>query len=1353
MTGPNSSHGMEESEKPQRSEADLYNELVNGFASNYILNGNLSEADKNQLITDIMWATWVASWTNIETQLQRYMASKDEFTGLDLSKINIFQLKNKVSGAFVVRKNNEVKAREQIIKDYQLSEAQKNQLTTKLGDLNWVWNSQLEKIIKSEQDRKIFLKSIFSDLPNTKIYTSILTNIDETESARRISRLGNDDKQSVKVILDRIHYTNKLDETDIDILRETAYLNPDEIQELVETFIPYMTLQQAVNAQLLDYNAASQIRDDIIARQASESNITLDDATTLEIQTALWLSEVLVSTKYYASTPENFKNVANEVWFKKFADDLERRNEEIKQELREKWPVSFDVLREWILEIQNPNLLWFEKFRDDSVLKFTTSRDGEESVQYIKLVWRNDEDRKFSFKKVWAGAINLSSNSEVESLDYNTFFENLKKWGDKIEVFSLWDVNEKIESWDIETSEFISYTEDDFSWADRVQKTQKIQEKYRDQLEREIESVKVDVEKNVGSTYYKARLEAKQKELEELDQSSLLPAVAAEKANLFQITDKLDDLDSDGKALWIEVGIFIETKENAFRISGIDFAREKIILHGLKGNEELAFSDFVGAFKKQKAVRAKNIDNFDRLIDRVGWKLEWWEYKTNGGKLVAKNIDHWGKSEDRKVEFLRGTKSDTLVKIISFNDGFVEIQRGEVEDTKVKKWKEEVDGHKLKIKGAEVESYSLNEFARFVEHEELVPDWKLWKKWLEVSPDSPHNARNNGNTFWWVMWKTFAAGRMSLAEVMAWGKMIPELMEEYFKRWSDIKSAKAALAMWKFLPKQMRDELLVKVERAESESMDKALEDLWKIDSWMAVKRIENWLLDKNTPEYNKEAWLLFMLSKYGHLTSKWAMYPYRWKWLWYEAFGWKVNDKLFLKKKAEAEADNQVFSEETLMHFLMKEQCKDWHYSGIRRRSRLHKEFENKWKSWVEEEFEKWYKDASNKRTAAKMIDEGMDEALWGTTTNALWWMKKAAERWGSLESMMEISFSLMFSGAAFDIDQATYLKAKWLWDGDGQPIVSQRFMSSVPEMKLFNDTILELSKEISRRWWDYSGMYDEALALADRAKNRTRQWKKYIEKERLQDTRDFWKKYWVPLSRALNFSMWDNPDYSETDTIIKRNKWKNEVFKQYYDKASGFVWEWNYFKEDFVDDWAWDTGIFGLNTYKLAEKYLVMDQGWAFKKWSPGKKVWEHMYGDINNTSKKILIQWEDLNSEVNKQAQIDYVTTQLEEISAALLSVHGGRPGILPSINSPTSHLWEQFNKWGVNVTNDLNDVSAKDIKAWEKRKYFQKAAKNIIEWINQDDSESWDTPVSLQEQVKKKVNRGVQWSDDHEYSMAA
>jgi len=128
MTGPNSSDGIEESEKPKKSDADLYNELINGFASSHILWGSLSEADKNQLIKDIMTTTPIVG-TNIETQLQRYIAWKDEFTGLDLSKINIFQLRNKVSGQFTKRRNDEQKAKAQIISDYKISSAQLTQLS------------------------------------------------------------------------------------------------------------------------------------------------------------------------------------------------------------------------------------------------------------------------------------------------------------------------------------------------------------------------------------------------------------------------------------------------------------------------------------------------------------------------------------------------------------------------------------------------------------------------------------------------------------------------------------------------------------------------------------------------------------------------------------------------------------------------------------------------------------------------------------------------------------------------------------------------------------------------------------------------------------------------------------------------------------------------------------------------------------------------------------------------------------------------------------------------------------------------------------------------------------------------
>ncbi|MDP2395773.1 MAG: hypothetical protein Q8S84_05790 [bacterium] len=56
------------------------------------------------------------------------------------------------------------------------------------------------------------------------------------------------------------------------------------------------------------------------------------------------------------------------------------------------------------------------------------------------------------------------------------------------------------------------------------------------------------------------------------------------------------------------------------------------------------------------------------------------------------------------------------------------------------------------------------------------------------------------------------------------------------------------------MPDEIKQDMLIKVERAESEQMDKELDSLSKVDSPIAVQRIEKWLLNKSTPEYKKEA-------------------------------------------------------------------------------------------------------------------------------------------------------------------------------------------------------------------------------------------------------------------------------------------------------------------------------------------------------------------------------------------------------------------------------------------------------------------------------------------------------------------
>jgi len=1336
----------------------LYNELVSGFSKDHI--SSLDTTKKNSIIQDIMKKD-VISGTDIEVELKRYMASQDEFTWLDLSRINIFQLRKKVSWSFLSLKKKQQHLKSIILSDYNISEKQFSQKIE--SHLDTLSDSQLQRLVAIEVERDDFMQQKLWKKIAKRESLQVISTLSESEISKRLWNISSPEREEIITILAKAKGSLKLDDTDIRILIRSWFLTAHEAKDFVETFIPYITLQKAVDLWLISNTNALKKRDDFLTAIIQQEWVSLDTDASQELQAGLSLSEINVATKDFSLNQDDVIKITKEVGFKNFEVNSQEAAEKISDELKQKWPASFELLKQAIQNLNNPNIQGIEKLWEGSYILFSQrneSWDGTDN-QYIKITSVNDAEKTFSFQNAWFNALNASTNARIESTDYVLFLNNLQKTQKSIKVFSGDEVKDQISAGNIESAELQSYRAEDFEWEDNILRRESVQQKQQELLENEIQDLeekleKASIDQSIRKSLVEKQLEHAREQLDELKNATLISSEVAKYATFHDLLSRLDSVDVEGKALWLKKWMSIETKENAFIVDGIDIENEQITLNGLANSKEMiSFSEFETHFKKQKAKRVAWLENINALLERVSNPMWWGKTVFENGELTAKDVDHKWQKPDQKIEYLVGTESDTLVKIVDINDGYVEIQRWEIEDTKTKKWKKEIKWHKLKIKWASTEKYSLNEFAKYIESEKLKADWKIARTWLEVSPDSHHNDRNAGNSFGGLMWKTFVNGRMSISELIAWGKLVPELIEEYFKKGSDIKSAKAALAMWKFLPQQMRDELLVKVERAESESMEKALEDLGKIDSWMAVERIENWLLDKNTPEYNKEAGLIFMLSKYGHLTAKtwkssWSdgLYPYRGKWLWYEAFWGRVNDELFLRKKAEAEADNQVFSEETLMHFLMKEQCKDWHYSGIKRRSRLHKEFENKWKSWVDEEFEKWYKDASSKRTAVKMVSEGMDEALWGTTTNALGWAKKAVERWWSLEDMMEISFCLMFSWASFDVDQATYLRMKWLWDGDGQPIVSHRMMSSVPEMQLFNNTVLALSKEIAKPenyGWQYGNIYAEAREIFSRVENRRSNGDKYSELSRLKDSQKFWKKYWEVLSRGLNMSMQPDEKFSKTDTIIKRKKDENSIFKQYYEKVWGYVWEWNYFKEDFVDDAIWETWVFGLNTYKIAKKYLEVWQWGTFKKWSAGEKVWKRMIDDINSTPGKILEWWFEVSVPENRIAQREYIATQLKEISAWLLAAHGGNKTALTALNNPTSLIGSQLNAWWVNIQRDFWNNSAEEIKAWEKKKFFLQIADDIINgwasaemWIN-----NGSTPVEmLQERTTDKATKAVQ-----------
>lgn len=143
-----------------------------------------------------------------------------------------------------------------------------------------------------------------------------------------------------------------------------------------------------------------------------------------------------------------------------------------------------------------------------------------------------------------------------------------------------------------------------------------------------------------------------------------------------------------------------------------------------------------------------------------------------------------------------------------------------------------------------------------------------------------------------------------------------------------------------------------------------------------------------------------------------------------------------------------------------------------------------------------------------------------------------------------MHIPSAILLSGACFDLDQVTYNKAKSFWDGEGQPVIAFRMFASQELMKLYNNTVLELSKEIGKAYPnEFPSIGDDAKKLHEMSQLRDES-----EKERLEAADKFWKQYGEVLSRALNFSLQKDTKYGKIDSIIRRKRYENAVFGEYY-------------------------------------------------------------------------------------------------------------------------------------------------------------------------------------------------------------
>lgn len=1304
-------------------------------------------ADKNNFINEIMTADSL-SGTNVEKELilfSKMAKNQEKYPWIKLDDIDIKDLKWLVVSDFLKLKNSREYIKEKILLDYEITSGDYDKKVE--WSINKLNPDQITDLINKDKKLTEFLKKEakfdWAKREKFKIFAKIKS--DDIKKRLKDLNLDEESMREFMIISEKYNSTYKLSDDNIRFLFSIDFFKKDEKAEFIHTFIPFITLAKAVEINLLSHEDAEERKKEINKKILVEAGFSGDYVD--EMSLYLSLSDIKISTKDI-DDEDIYNKLSEKIWFVNFEEDLKELSKESSDEyikrIQKNWQQNLD---EFILllkkdsKIKNP-----EKFKEWHFIEFTTTIkvDGESKIvkQYVKITWNDENEKKFSYTLVGSSdaPINIKWSWNPINMYYGDFLETLKDWKLSLDFFTEKEMKEKIETLELVATDYESVSAEDLK--SNPNKKLKIQEKYKIKLKDEIAFLQDKIDKWDKSTILQANLEDTIDKLNKLDDWDTSSEKFLNELSWFEnfskLLEKLDEIDPDWKNIisddWRK-GLFkwmiIKTKEWwFFEITCINLEAWTIWVKNTNTGipePDLLFSDFYTAFKKWETKRVDPIKDMWDLLSK--WykdnKLGWWAFKDKWSdhelvdwKIIAKWVDDWDETwVDREVEYLVSGSSDEIIKILSTSGWNVEIQRWtrknlcDLDKNEAKKLgAKEVDTYKkyiwevLYIGWAETEKISITELESLIKNDSLYPNWQTWKA---IKTKSTEWLKNN---YHWSFWsKVFS--NFSVSELVKGWQMFVESFKETLKKWNEIHAAKAALAMWFFLPDDLKQDLKIKVEGAEKKEMDKEIEDLWRVDSPIAIARILKWLKNKDVAEHKKEAWMLFMLEKYWHLSAKFGwLYAFRWKWLWYEAFGWRINDKFFLEIKKRCEDTWVSFSEEFLMLHLLKQQCKEHWFNWIHRRTRLHKEYENKWSSWVEAEFDKWYKDGSNKRTAATCVYEWMLEAKSWTSTNSLWWFKKAIEIWWSLEDMSEWFFCLLYSGVFTNLDEKTFKKVKALWDANWLWIIMTRFFSTTWEMRIFNDAVLSLSERIETLYGSkYSWIAKEAREIYEWAKSWT-----WNESDRLEKTQRFWKKYNKVLVWALNMTNTDVTTHSKTDKIIFLEKDQNEAFNKYYNRVRWYSAEEDAFNSKIMNDGLKKTWVSWLNGYEMARRFLGLSTQEAFRDTITWNNVWDEMYLDFKSVNNKKFAA-DNLVGNEDRKAKEKYLLHALKNLTAGLITnVTGIR---LKGYNYPSSNIWKFFNSIGLDIYDDLaQKYSVNDILLTDRANaVLMKSVNKILDWV--------------------------------------
>lgn len=1028
----------------------------------------------------------------------------------------------------------------------------------------------------------------------------------------------------LNTILTKIKSWENLNSIDIEELFSYGIFTDEQKKAFIKIYLPSISLQELVELDLISQTEADsrkikQLKSFLAKKRQSSAEISDDDWELKSLNETIDLWNIFVSSKDFLDSwlvkLEKSESLKSNIY-----NSFNEFKEKVKDEFISKIK-TVDVFKEKVSN--NPGivskLIWgkatLDKLQKWTVLTLWNSQDNRISYFEIVDLWIDGKMTIKNRSSFW----NYDSTSSIPINDLN--YIDLYNWLDKnkdinkINVLTKEELDEKIKVWEIKqvSQELWEITPSDkFSYEKYIDnEIQKLEFKHKD---------KDELEKNPEYQHLQ-RIKNKLQAENYLDDHEI-----KEELDFFKLLEKIDEADLNWKEFWFKTWVSFKLEDwakeesfNVYTIHSIDKLNKKVVVVNWNWKlDEWTYDDFFNFFKQfsPNVKRFSYLSSFSNFTTTFSTNQKissyWSKFDIKDWKIVSKDkenkanyeyltqFDDWKWAADRVLKLwkIHWVWKDQMVEVQFWNIKEVEKDK--------KAWKKDKKDEKQEYYELERTPtlMSVAALQNYIDKYNLYPETKEKDK---IPSDIPK---------WDVQWKfslkNWFFSNKSVREILGWLKMWLDQFKEHLKTWNEEHMAKVALTTWwKFMPTEVKIQLTSRVETSQKKLMDDAIARLKWVDTPYAIKLIYERLKNTNTEEYRKEAWMMFMLEKYGTLYNKnyddSPLNNQKWSFLWFRAMTWRRNKDIrqhpvYKKheddcKKVDEHWRTKNFTEEDLIWLLMKKQCSANGYDGIKRRSRLHKDVEKFKKQWIDDELADWDKKWKETRNPQEIRWKAKGEMMDWSPANWVWLWKTLVDRWDDMFTLNEVPFIMLMSWLVNTLSDHLTNTIKSYVESDWRLVFLARFLSYPEEVKLAQNTMLILCQKIEERYPDkYSGMWSGCKKLFD-----DMLYQKWTEKERMKNCEKFFDDFWKPLTRAMYMlADWKDEDINSILFIERKN---NSILSKYYDTLKMY-----------------------LNTTAVKDDYLsdAFAQVWLSAIWSkiPWKALWQTTSWWFQNENTRIHI-----------------------------------------------------------------------------------------------------------------------------------